>query len=89
MAVSMGTARACSFPDLEVSGKTGTAQNVHGEPHAWFTGFISDPKIAEEDRIAVTVLCENAGGGGGVAAPIAARVIRTWYAKYILGIALN
>ena len=84
-AVTAGTARACDFHDFEISGKTGTAQNVHGEPHAWFSGFVSDSAIDAAERVVVTVLGENAGGGGGIAAPIAARVLRAWHTKYVLG----
>ncbi len=52
---------------LKVSGKTGTAQNPHGEPHAWFFGF---GKYREE-IISIVVLIENGGHGGEVSAPIA------------------
>ncbi|HUF09578.1 MAG TPA: penicillin-binding protein 2 [Rhodothermales bacterium] len=53
--------------DVVVAGKTGTAQNPHGEDHSWFMGFapFDDPKIA------VAVLVENAGYGATVSAPIA------------------
>lgn len=55
---------------LTIAGKTGTAQNPHGEPHAWFIGY------GEKDNklISVVVLIENGGHGGVTAAPIARRV---------------
>ena len=52
---------------LKVYGKTGTAQNPHGDPHAWFFGF---GKYGEE-IISIVVLIENGGHGGEVSAPIA------------------
>ena len=55
---------------LTIAGKTGTAQNPHGKPHAWFIGY------GEKDNklISVVVLIENGGHGGVTAAPIARRV---------------
>ncbi len=54
-----GTATHIRLPDIEICGKTGTAQNPHGEDHAWFVAFApyKDPKIA------IAVLVENAGFG--------------------------
>ncbi len=52
---------------LKVYGKTGTAENPHGDNHAWFTGW------AEylDKKYSIVILLENAGSGGSVAAPIA------------------
>ncbi len=66
-----GTGRAARIPDITVGGKTGTAQNPHGEDHAWFVGFAP----FENACIAVAVLVENAGFGGAAAAPIAKKVM--------------
>jgi len=67
-----GTAKAARQKDWEIYGKTGTAQNPHGEDHAWFIGFSLSP-----DRpYAWAVLVENGGGGGGIAAPILGRTLR-------------
>lgn len=66
-----GTGKAARQPDLEVYGKTGTAQNPHGEDHAWFIGFSLD----ERYPYAWAVLLENGGGGGGKAAPFMGRVL--------------
>ncbi|MEG3071147.1 MAG: penicillin-binding transpeptidase domain-containing protein [Candidatus Syntrophopropionicum ammoniitolerans] len=54
-----------------MAGKTGSAQNPHGQTHAWFIGFAP----AEEPRLAVAVLVENAGAGGVAATPIAGRLL--------------
>ncbi|OGS17217.1 MAG: penicillin-binding protein 2 [Elusimicrobia bacterium RIFOXYA2_FULL_50_26] len=69
-AVCSGTARACYFPDLQVAGKTGTAQNPHGRDHAWFVSYA--PAVNPE--LALAVIVENGGSGGGVAVPIARRI---------------
>jgi len=75
-----------------IAGKTGTAQVVamkQGEKydaknvderlrdHAWFIAYAP----AEEPKIALVVLAENGGHGGGTAAPIARKVLD----YYLLG----
>lgn len=70
--VKQGTGKAAALPGITVAGKTGSAENPHGRSHAWFVGFAP----AEDPRVAVAVLLENAGSGGAVAAPLAREVIR-------------
>jgi peptidoglycan glycosyltransferase len=70
--VQSGTGRSAALEEWSVAGKTGSAQNPHGQTHAWFVGFAP----AEKPRVAVAVLIENAGTGGEVAAPIAREVFR-------------
>ncbi len=67
-----GTAKSSRYGHLKAAGKTGTAENSHGEPHAWFIGFapFNNPQIA------FCVLVENGGSGGSVAAPLAKEIIR-------------
>ncbi len=69
-----GTARVAqiSGSNIVVAGKTGTAQNPHGEDHAWFVCFAPFDK----PKIAMCVMVENAGFGGVVAAPIARKLLR-------------
>jgi penicillin-binding protein 2 len=38
-----------------MAGKTGTAQNPHGEPHSWFIGFAP----ADDPRIVIVAIVEN------------------------------
>jgi penicillin-binding protein 2 len=38
-----------------LAGKTGTAQNPHGEPHSWFVGFAP----ANDPRIVIAAIVEN------------------------------
>lgn len=72
--VARGTGSQASVSGFTVAGKTGSAQNPHGETHAWFVGFAP----AEDPRIAVAVVVENAGSGGGVAAPLAREIFRDY-----------
>jgi len=67
-----GTASWLRLPDIAIAGKTGTAQNPHGDNHAWFVCFAP----AENPRIAVAVIVENAGHGSSIAAPIARDVVK-------------
>ncbi|MFQ5822456.1 MAG: penicillin-binding protein 2 [bacterium] len=68
---SHGTAKAARLPEIKVCGKTGTAQNPHGEAHAWFIGFAP----MENPVVAFCIFVENGGSGGAVAAPIARGVL--------------
>lgn len=68
-----GTGGRARVPGVWVGGKTGSAENPHGDlTHALFVGAapLDDP------RIAVAVVLENAGGGGSKAAPIAGAIMR-------------
>jgi penicillin-binding protein 2 len=71
--VSSGTGGRVGIPGLQVAGKTGTAQNPHGEDHAWFVVYAAKP--GEPASIAIAVLVENGGHGGTTAAPVARRMI--------------
>ena len=68
--VTEGTAAPAKLPG-RVGGKTGTAEFGTGSPlptHAWFIGFRGD--------LAFSVVVEDGGVGGRVAAPVAARFLR-------------
>ena len=69
--VKSGTGTGAALDGVQVAGKTGTAEVTDGEPHAWFACFAP----AADPQVVVAVLVENAGTGGGVAAPIARKVI--------------
>jgi peptidoglycan glycosyltransferase len=60
------------IPNVNVAGKTGTAENPQGSPHGWFVGFAP----AEAPVVAVAVIVENAGQGGLDAAPLGGRVMQ-------------
>jgi penicillin-binding protein 2 len=83
-----GTAYKERSRDVDMAGKTGTAQVSHVTPrgvdpgkiwyfnrdHAWFSGYAP----ARSPEIAIVVLVEHGGGGGKNAVPIAMRVVRDW-----------
>lgn len=74
-AYRMGTVSPLAIiQDLEICGKTGTAQNPRGEDHSVFIAFA--PK--DNPKIAIAVYVENAGFGGNVAAPVAALMIEKY-----------
>ena len=58
--------------DLQLCGKTGTAEVDGKQPHAWFVGFALNP----DKPYAIVVVGENAGSGQAVAFEIAAKVMR-------------
>ena len=70
-----GTGRAAAYRNISVAGKSGTAQNPHGEAHAWFLGFAP----VQNPQIAFCILVENGGSGGRVAAPIAGEIIKNYF----------
>lgn len=69
-----GTARSLSELPFLAAGKTGTAQNPHGNPHAWFISFAP----YEDPKIATVVLIENAGEGSAWAVPVTKEILRYW-----------
>ena len=73
----MGTGLAARLPNITVAGKTGTAQNTFGQDHAWFVCYAP----AEDPRIVLALLVENAGHGGSIAAPIAKRILQAFFEK--------
>jgi len=80
-----GTAKDVALPDVEIAGKTGTAEFFDPEigrdlagnlpSHAWFTAYApyDDPEIV------VTVFVYNGGEGSMVAAPIAQEILRGYF----------
>ena len=82
--VNEGTGKSARLPNIQVAGKTGTAQVValdsdkskrekdrHRKDHAWFVAYAP----ASDPRVAVAVLVEHGGHGGSAAGPLAKRVI--------------
>ncbi|MBI4050872.1 MAG: penicillin-binding protein 2 [Elusimicrobia bacterium] len=74
-----GTGRGVAIPGLEIGGKTGTAQNPHGEDHAWFVAYAGIPGQLPE--LAVAVLVEHGGHGAAAAVPVARKIIETAFKK--------
>jgi len=72
-----GTATHIKMPDINIAGKTGTAQNPHGKDHAFFICYAP----AEDPKIAIAVVVENVGFGSTYAAPIAKKLIEAYLKK--------
>ena len=72
-----GTARSLRNKLYSVGGKTGTAQNPHGNDHSWFVGVAP----LEKPEIVVCAIVENAGHGSEVAAPVVGQVIKRYMMK--------
>jgi len=75
-AVTSGTCRAANLgTDIQVCGKTGTAENPHGEDHSLFMAFApkNDPKVA------IAVVVENGGFGARNAVPIGRLMLQKYF----------
>jgi cell division protein FtsI/penicillin-binding protein 2/cell division protein FtsW (lipid II flippase) len=82
--VTEGTAKdALNSISPQIAGKTGTAENgiyingkyVSKQSHSWFTGFA--PYNNHNQRIAFSIIVENGGYGGVIAAKIGGKVVTT------------
>ncbi|MCH8567096.1 MAG: penicillin-binding protein 2 [Balneolales bacterium] len=75
-AVTDGSGRFyANLRDVPVAGKTGTAQNPHGQNHGWFITYapFDDPEIV------IAVLLQNAGFGSISAAPVAGMMMEQYF----------
>lgn len=76
--VASGTGSAVRTDAYAVAGKTGSAEFETGkESHAWFTGYAP----ADNPQIVVTVLVEESGSGGQIAAPVARSIFDTYFSR--------
>lgn len=73
-----GTGRWYKLDSIAICGKTGTVQNPHGKDHSLCIAFAP----ANNPKIAIAVVVENAGFGATWAVPIASLMIE----KYLTGI---
>jgi penicillin-binding protein 2 len=80
MVVEGGTGRAAAVPGLSLAGKTGSAENPRGLPHAWFAGY----GPVENPQLVVVAFVEHGRRGGEAAAPIVKAVFEA--AKPLLGV---
>ncbi|HZJ18569.1 MAG TPA: penicillin-binding protein 2 [Patescibacteria group bacterium] len=76
------TTTSANFKDyrkVTVACKTGTAQHGGEEtlPHAWITLFAP----AYDPQVVITVLVEESGEGSNIAAPIAKKVLESYFSK--------
>ena len=63
-----GTGKNANSKFGKVGGKTGTAQNPHGEDHSWFSGYITLPN---NKMMSLAVIVENGGKGSKTGASTA------------------
>jgi penicillin-binding protein 2 len=77
--VREGSAIRSNVREIEICGKTGTAQNPHGEDHGWFIGFAP----ADNPKVAVAVFVENKGFASRYAAPIGTLLIQYYLDRKI------
>ena len=67
------------FPNLEMCGKTGTAQVSNGNPHTWFAGYSQRDDLP----LCIVVVLENSGGYGLTnAIPVANTVMQKALSLY-------
>jgi penicillin-binding protein 2 len=75
-AVTKGTCYGANLaPEIQVCGKTGTAQNPHGEDHSLFMGFA--PK--DDPQVAIVVIVENGRFGATNAVPIGRLMLQKFF----------
>lgn len=91
VASNTGTAHGAQIAEVDIAGKTGTAQvsRIVRDPndprrswssmrdHAWFAGFAP----AQAPEIAIVLLVEHGGSGGHEAAPLLAQVVRDYFTR--------
>ena len=87
-----GTGRMARSNVVDIGGKTGTTQVIGWNDkeeqkdvpkkfrdHAWFVAFAPE----DDPQIAVSVFVEHGGHGSSAAAPIAKRIIETYYKSLV------
>lgn len=67
-----GTAKKTAVAEYRAGGKTGTAQNPHGENHSWYIGFAP----FDNPVIVIAIIVENGGHGSEVAAPMVSKLMQ-------------
>jgi len=79
--VDDGTGDFLASAEYTSAGKTGSAEfgTSKGDSHAWFTGFAP----AEDPKVCVTIIVEEAGSGGDYAVPIAKRLFDVYFEQYM------
>ncbi len=75
--VERGSGLGAKIPGLPMAGKTGSAENPRGKPHAWFVGYAP----VDAPRVVVVVFLEHGFRGGIAAAPVARRILQASFVK--------
>ena len=66
-----GTGKLARIEGANIHGKTGTAQNPHGEDHSWFAGYMV---LDNNPIISLSVLVEHGGKGSIEGAMISRKI---------------
>ena len=77
--IEAGTGTGARLKDINMAGKTGTAQNPHGEDHSVFVLIAP----VENPKIVISVLVENGGWGATWAVPIASLLVEKYLTRKI------
>lgn len=77
--VERGSGAGAQIAGLPMAGKTGSAENPRGRPHAWFAGYAP----FDEPRLVVVAFVEHGFRGGIAAAPIARAVFQTAFSAAV------
>jgi cell division protein FtsI/penicillin-binding protein 2 len=73
--VTRGSGQRLSDLDVDVSGKTGTAQwHSARDPHAWFVGYAP----SQNPRIAFSVMVEEGIEGSGITVSVTRDLMLWW-----------
>lgn len=72
--VESGTGTGAQISGIRVAAKTGTAEVGNGKDHAWFVAYAP----AENPKIALSIVLENAGTTGSACAPMAKNLIEAY-----------
>ncbi len=75
--VERGSGYGARVEGLPMAGKTGSAENPRGKPHAWFAGYAP----VAEPRIVVVAFVEHGFRGGISAAPVARAMLRAVFPR--------
>ncbi|MEG2019491.1 MAG: penicillin-binding protein 2 [Synergistaceae bacterium] len=69
---SVGTGRRANLYGVKLAGKTGTAQNAHGDDHAWFVGYAP----VDNPQYVVVAIAEAGKAGSSVTGPMVGKMLR-------------
>ena len=69
-----GTAAWFAGLPVPVAGKTGTAENPHGQDHGWFIAYAP----AEKPQLVIACIVEQGSFGATAAGPVVYDVLQAW-----------